>query len=296
MNKLQCYCFFLLLVCFISCTPTTAKDQSSTTIPEATVANEIKSIESYTVDIKTGNKTLTSTAHYKNNLPIKIYTYKNGQSQEERYSYNADGKVTEYSSLDEEGKLTYSNVCIYDGKNKIEERNNYEAIKSRYNAAGHLIEVQEYDADGTFNKAQKMVYDYQGDLVVKIETYSKRGDRDFQLYEEQLFSYNKQGLVEKEKSRAVFGSFEYAYTYHPNGKEKEKTTLAYEGKEKIVTQYDDEGRRVLENIYRRKSVEEGFQLDRINRWAYDQQGSEVSAESLRNGQLISRRIREITYY
>ncbi len=45
-----------------------------------------------------------------------------------------------------------------------------------------------------------------------------------------------------------------------------------------------------------KSAEEDFQLDRKNRWVYDKHGNEVSAESSRGKQLVSKKIREITYH
>lgn len=287
----------LIALCFscIFCSSATAKEQMNAVSTEPIMINKIKSIEAYSLDPKTGNKTHTSTTHFENNLPIKRFVNKGEETIEERYDYNADGNVTKYTILDSDGNVTYTNISTYQFKNLIAEANNYTTVKNKYDGLGNLIEIKEFNSDGVLEEMKTMVHQYTGDHPDQTETFIKRGEGEAQKSKIQTFTYNKEGLLEKEISRAIFGAWVYTYEYHANGNVKSKTTVNGEDSEKVITLKNEQGNRIKETIYRRKSTDDDYHIDLTHKWTYDKFGNEILFEQIRNGHVVKKRINVITY-
>lgn len=283
----------------------TSDTETTTTVPTETPTEKpqgsiIKTIEYYKVKSPATEKVLYRTENFnKKGVKTNAFTYQGTETKEEIYEIDTNGNVTKYTSKDPKGVVDYEVISKYDGDKLLEESMilNGETTKTtnEYNNKGQVRETKEFNADGTLDETTRLLYQYNGDNIVAINTIEKRGDGEFQDKQIQEFTYNDKGQVTKESSIARFGTTEYLFTYYPNGKVKEKTTFSYNGAEKIVLHNDETGKRIKEEIFRKKSGQD-FKLDVTNQWTYDKNGNEILFENFRNGQSLSKTIREITYW
>ncbi len=176
-----------------------------------------------------------------------------------------------------------------------------------YDDKGNEILKEEFNRFGELEKNTKTEYEYSDDnkIIKATESVQRGKNNDFSVHSIAEYSYNDKGQKIKEYYKARWGEMEYEYSYHPNGNEKEKITYAFEGTEKVIRISNEEGKRIKEEIFRRKDINVDFQLDLTNIWKYDGEGNEILHEGLKDGKVVSRRVsdpnkkntfQEILYY
>jgi len=208
-------------------------------------------------------------------------------------------KKIEYSNKDN-GTLAITEV--YDKRvNKIKLINHskeYGDSKKTfsYDKANNLIEEKEFDTKGELVETKFYEYKVVSDQEFIEFIYEKRKGFEKKLIVEDKLEYNDDGYIFRKNRRTVYGNWTYNYKYHSNNKLKEETILAYEETEKVVILYDEQGKREIEKIYRRKTTNDEFKLELTNNWYYDKGGNEVTKE----GKVIETNnspfIKKYTYY
>lgn len=287
--------FFIALL-NLQCLQPTATAQVS----NSGFSKKIKTIENYRTDFETGDKKYLSTEHFdKLGNMVKRFsynTYPDEKTNEQNCTYDADGNM-KCITTDESGKQVHFYEKIYEGKNVVEEKSTYETKKYTHDKNGNVLLEEEFDSEGNFSRAKKYELEYlDGTSNLKsITTFEKRGDGDFKRYEENKYTYNKNGKLEIETARTNFYNYRYTHTYYPNGNLKEKTTENGDT-EKIITRYNKNGKRRVEAIFRSDAAGEEMKLAQKNKWTYDEQDNEILAEHFRNEKLVSKRVTEITYW
>lgn len=277
--------FFINYFLIIACQPTQNVETSTP---------KIKMVQVYKINTSTGEKTLTSISEYdKNGNETKQTTSGSNNSKTIVYfEYDANGNLIK--STDNEGVRLES---IYKNDLIIEEKSPYGKTVFEYNDKGDLISETEYDNEGKFDKSKFKEYTYDGDKITKIETFVQRDiSAKKQLEVVEVFSYNKNGQVVEEQLNAVYDNRTTTYEYHSNENLKQSIELAFDESEKIIRTYNKDGKKVKEEVYRRKAVEDEFQLSVVNEQVYNEFGYLVTRKHSRDGKLHRHEEMVITYY
>jgi len=177
-------------------------------------------------------------------------------------------KKIEYSNKDNSSLFLTE---FYDQKgNKIKSINHSEEYGDSektflYDKANNLIEEKEFDTKGELVETKFYEYKAVSDQEFFEFTYEKRKGSEKKLIAEEKSEYNDDGNLFRKSNRTVYGNWTYNYKYHSNNKLKEETILAYEETEKVVITYNEQGKREIEKIYRRKTKDDAFKLELTNK-------------------------------
>lgn len=264
--------------------------QSSQSVNTSTP--KIKTIQVYKIEPNTDEKTLKSLSDYdKNGNEIQqIYYQSDGSKTTVNFEYDKSGNLLK--ATDNEGIRLES---IYKNNLVIEEKTRYEKITYEYNDKGDLTNEKTYDDDGQLDDWKRYVYEYDNDKVLKKETYERQGEQE-QLVAIHTYSYNKNGQVVEEDLKGIYDQRNTKSEYSTNGNLKQTTELAFGNKEKIIRTFNENGQKVKEEVYRRNSTEEEFQLSVVNEHKYDEFGNMTTRKHSRGGKLYTYEVMEITYY
>lgn len=289
----------LFIFIFLSAQPTASTQVSST----VTQVSKIKTIETYKVNLSTGEKNHYSSEYFNDlgKLERKLVykaNYKK-ETHETFYSYDTiTGKWLASNTKNPRGKEVYFFRNKYDEKGRVIEENAMNrTTKFMFDDNDNITIKEVYNEDGKFYKADKYELAYvenSSNLKSKI-TFQKRKKGEYSQYDEHTYFYNKDGKLEKETVQTRFYKYTYLYKYYPNGNRKEKTSLIGDT-EKVVTHYNENGLRKEEAIFRRKDANSEMILEQKNIWDYDRHDNEILSESYNNDKMISKTIREITYW
>lgn len=290
------FMFLLFAMLTWQCSQPTASAQ----VPNSNISKKIKTIENYQIHPESGDKKHISSKYFdrdgKLTKSFNYNSYPSGGTDEKKCTYDAQGNM-KCITTDESGKETYMYAEKFEGENKVEVKTTYGTSKFKYDKNDNLILKEEYDSDEIFSKAEKYELNYiagTSNLASEI-TFKKRGNGDFEKHAKSSYTYNENGKLKKEISTSNFYQYVYEYQYFLNGKLKEKTTFNRET-EKVVTKYNEDGQRKIEAIFRSEGPTFPMEIDQKNKWTYDEHGNEIASESFRMDKLISKNIREITYY
>ena len=145
-----------------------------------------------------------------------------------------------------------------------------------YDKVNNLIEEKEFDTKGELVETKFYEYKTVSDQEFLEFTYEKRKGSEKKLITEDKLEYNDDGNLFRKNHRTIYGNWTYNYKYHPNNKLKEEIILAHEETEKVIITYNEQGKREIEKIFRRKTKDDTFKLELTNQWYYDNDGNQVT--------------------
>lgn len=176
------------------------------------------------------------------------YYYKEGKGSrlEDRYLYNAEGKLIAQSSYNQEGILLDKETYQYDAQGKLIANHFYtdkgELKKMKriyqYNEQGKLIDKSYYDNNDEVQDKETWQYDAQGNMVERVYY-----DNIIGRYEKEIWQYDAQGNQVEYEFHIAEGNF----VVKPNGEieiPREILTVT-----KYMYQNDEQGNWVKEIYY-----------------------------------------------
>jgi hypothetical protein len=138
-----------------------------------------------------------------------------------------------------------------------------------YDNLKRLIEEKEFDTNGELKETKFHEYKSESDQVFYELTYEQRKGKEKKLTAEEKLEYDDNGNLFKKTHRAIYGIWIHNYKYYPNNKLKEEITIASKDTEKIITTHNEQGKRKLQKIYRRKTTDDEYELKQTNQWFYN---------------------------
>ena len=262
----------------------------------------IKSIDCY--QVFDGKAHHYKTKYYnKKGQHIKSLRYKSSGNVTATYTYHENGKVAKYISKNAAGVIDYTAESIYKGDLKIESRITLEGGRMEkelmtYNEQGDLIQRKEIDIDGTVKEIETIDYKYDpttGRKLISELSEEKKGKKV--LTEQTFYAYDDKGQIEGIILKTIYmGTIYKAFTYHENGKMKQKVAVSFDNTERVVTNYNEAEERESEFIYRRKTKEDKYEFVQMNSWSYNQHGDLIGKKSKLGKKIVRAEEFKITYY
>ncbi len=231
------------------------------------------------------------------------------------YEYDNKGNLIKHTTTDETGKMTYSEVYVYDENgNKVEgivdvypstslSISSHSYKKYEYDEHGN--QTKEYDVleDGTEEIVQEFVYEYdeygniytstfkQGEIeyiTTTDTTYDENGrpvqrifsDDMGMLYRKVTWSYYEDGT--EKQSVSEDSSTTYISDKDEQGRTIKTTEIKKDGATRIAEwSYDDKG-----NMISIKSYNEGEEGYEENLWTYDEEGKKLKEQYVKDGDVL----------